>query len=110
MIDEYRVKQYCCEDYTKIENYELAIADNTIWDCHHKLEMKDGINVFTKNELLEQGLYYNRPANELIFITHTEHAKMHNIGKNNNMYGVKKYGKDHPKYGTQNGNLLKNKN
>ena len=72
----YNAKRFCCEDISKIENYDKAINDksDTVWDCHHKL----GI-IKTKKELQEMGLYYNRPASELMFLTHNEHRYLHNL-------------------------------
>lgn len=34
-----------------------------------------------ESELIEKGLYYNRPASELIFLSQKEHAKLHMTGK-----------------------------
>ena len=72
-------KQYC-KDYENIENYEKAKADNFKgWECHHRLETHtpDGkrrdVDVSHK-ELIALGLYYHRPANELIFLTKSEHS------------------------------------
>lgn len=83
MIYEYNIKRYCCEDIPKIENYEKAIADTTqIWHCHHRLEThnSDGerrlINLSMK-ELKALDMYFNRPANELIFMTNSEHKNLH---------------------------------
>lgn len=72
-----------CKDYTHIENYDKAITDTTqTWDCHHRLETynSDGerrpIDI-TFSELIALGMYYNRPADELIFLMHKDHAKLH---------------------------------
>src|SRR5574344_1599080 len=76
-------QHYCCEDISKIENYELAKADNFVnWDIHHRLETNtlDGIRRsvnITSKELMKLGMYYNRPASELIFMTHREHRILH---------------------------------
>lgn len=77
-----KARIYCCEDLSFVENYDKAINDNTqIWDIHHKLEIReDGTHVSSK-ELKEQGLLYNRPACELIFLTKADHSKLHRIGK-----------------------------
>lgn len=83
MINLKNVKGYC-KDYTKIENYKEAVADTTqIWDCHHKLELvKTGAVVdTTKKDLIDWGIYYNRPADELIFLTRADHYILHNKGK-----------------------------
>lgn len=89
-----------------------------MWDCHHRKETDEGLSVA---ELIEQGLYWNRPASELIFLTRSEHMRLHHKGKPawnrgkqtpaetiaklsvaakgkiNPNYG--KFGKDNPKYG-----------
>ena len=78
MISENNVKLYCSEDASNIENYDLAIADQTrIWDCHHRLEIQpDGTEV-SSEELRSRGMYYNRPSSELIFLTKSEHTILH---------------------------------
>ena len=71
-------KQYCKEP-EKIENYEAAKKDNFRgWECHHRLEThtpdgKRRLVDITWKELKALGLYYNRPAEELIFLTSREH-------------------------------------
>ncbi len=73
------VEKYCCEDISLIENYELAISDQTqYWECHHRKETDEGLSA---NELIEMGLYFNRPASELIFLTKSEHNSIHKKGK-----------------------------
>lgn len=68
-------KDYCPERYTEIENYELAKADNFKgWQCHHRL----GEHCFTREELVEYGLYFDRTPSELIFLTKEEHSRLHN--------------------------------
>lgn len=76
MIKAYNVKSYCCEDISLIENYKEAIESETIYDCHHRLEIQNGI-VQSAKQLEEQGLYWNRPASELIFLTHSDHIALH---------------------------------
>lgn len=88
MIDLNRAKKYC-KDYTKIENYEKAMADTTqTWNCHHRLEFMPfrGKQV-SKKYLIEQGMYFNQPAEALIFLTSSEHKKLHAKGANNPLYG-----------------------
>ena len=80
MIKEAAVYAYCKEDISKIENYEKAITDSTqTWDCHHKAEILP-CGRFSADMLIKYGLYYHRPANELIFLTHSEHARVHRKG------------------------------
>ena len=79
-------KQYC-KDYENIENYEAAKKCSFKgWYCHHRLEThnSDGerrtVDI-TAAELKVLDMYYNRPAEELIFLTSLEHNRLHNKGK-----------------------------
>lgn len=79
-----RMFAYCIsEQIEQIENYELAKADNfNGWHIHHRMEThnSDGerrlVNLSVE-ELIALEMYYNRPANELIFLTASEHRKLH---------------------------------
>ena len=79
--------EYFCKDYENIENCQKAKVDNFKgWDCHHRLEThnSDGerrLVDITKKELIALGMYYNRPANELIFLPSSEHTSLHRKGK-----------------------------
>lgn len=79
MISEKSVNRFCCEDISNIENYDKAIADITqVWECHHRLEThrRNGTRrkfILSARLLKERGVYYNRPASELIFLTCSEH-------------------------------------
>lgn len=76
MINTKRINKYCCEDLSKVQNYDAAIADTTqTWDCHHKLEM-----FMTRKELIDIGRYYNVPARELVFLTRKEHCWWPHVG------------------------------
>ena len=78
MINEKQVKRFC-KEYTKIENYEEAIADTTqTWYCQHMTETWCNCS---KKDLIENECYYNRKACELIFLTHAEHMRLHWKGK-----------------------------
>ena len=85
--------KFYCKDYENIENYDKAKADEFVgWNCHHRLEThnSDGERravYITASELQALGMYYNRPASELIFLTIREHRLLHNEGENNPMYG-----------------------
>lgn len=73
MINVHNAKSYCCEDISKIENYDKAIADKeNIWHCHHRAEI-----CYSKKELIENGDYFKVPACNLIFLTKNEHARLH---------------------------------
>lgn len=77
MINEYCVKAYCSEDISLIENYDLAIADTTqTWEIHHRGEVLP-CGRFSRDDLKKFGLYYKRPAAELIFLTPAEHNRLH---------------------------------
>ena len=82
----YGYKQYC-KDYEKIENYQKALADDfKNWEVHHRLEThnSDGerrLVDITADELKALGMYYNRPADELIFIPIYDHSRLHMKGK-----------------------------
>ena len=78
MINLNSIKKYCSEDLSLIENYDLAIADEfDTWICHHKLGIINGVTIPIE-ELIAKNLYFNRPANELIFMTRSEHITLHN--------------------------------
>ena len=74
---------YCCEDISLIENYDKAIKDKSqTWLCHHRLETHDENKLLrnvalSSSDLIKMNLYYNRPAKELIFLTRSEHQKVH---------------------------------
>lgn len=79
-----------CKDFTKIENYASAIADEKeLWICHHKLEQ-----VFTVKELIRAGWYYDRKPQELIFIRKSEHNGNRDIHISYKAYDKKQIGKE----------------
>ena len=95
MINESNAHEYCRDDIAKIENYYKAAADNTqLWDCHHRDEVKvlpSGITVVrSRQDLIDNVRYYNCPANELIFLTHSEHQRLHNKGMHHSVETRKK--------------------
>ena len=78
--------QKYCKEPEKIENYEKAKKDGFVgWECHHRLETHthDGerrdVDI-SRKELIALNMYYNRPPEELIFLTIKEH-KVFNKGK-----------------------------
>lgn len=76
-------KRFCCENISKIENYDLAKKDNFKgWQCHHRLEThtSDGerrLVDLSREELKALDMYYDRPSGELIFLTEKEHSRLH---------------------------------
>ena len=74
-------KKYCSEPLDKIEHYEEALSEGfKRWDIHHKLEIQPDGTRISRQELIDQNLYYGRPASELVFMRHGEHRMLHNIG------------------------------
>lgn len=69
MINEKQAKRYCGEDISLIENYSDAVNDKSqTWHCHHRKESDR-----TREELKAEGLYWGRPASELVFLTSAQH-------------------------------------
>ena len=76
-----------CIEIENVENYENALADDFKgWCLHHRRgthfpngERRD-IDI-SMEELIALDMYYGRPADELIFLTKSEHSILHNKGK-----------------------------
>lgn len=83
MINEIQAHKYCRDDISKIENYEKAVNDPTqTWHLHHRLELTlDGEFALTVEQLKLHDMYYNRPYYELIFLTQSEHIRIHKCGR-----------------------------
>lgn len=68
-----------------VANYEKAKADNfKNWHIHHRFETHDENGILrdkplSVKELKEKGLYYNRPASELIWLTNSDHRLLHHL-------------------------------
>ena len=79
MINEINAKRFCSEEISLIENYHEAIADEErTWEIHHRRECdSEGRTLFTKKQLIDMGLYFKRPASELVFVTRSMHKKRH---------------------------------
>lgn len=71
------LKKYCSE-YTKIENYDEAVKSPLRYDLHHRREISENKSI---KQLIEENLYYGRPPDELVFLEHGEHYRLHNAGK-----------------------------
>lgn len=79
-----KIKSYCCEDISLIENYDRAVNDTeNYWVCHHRKEIELNLR---KKALKRRKMYYHRPASELIFLTNSEHSKLHAQGQYHSMY------------------------
>lgn len=80
MINEIQAHKYCRDDISKIENYEEAVKDDKIiWVIHHRLELTlDHEPGLTVTQLKMHDMYYHRPYYELIFLSPSEHIRLHN--------------------------------
>lgn len=76
MINEKNAKEYCSDDISLIENYNEAINSSEVWICHHRLGIDLGKGC---DELIDMGLYFDRPASELQFLSRSEHIRLHNL-------------------------------
>lgn len=76
-VNKNKLQKYC-DDYEKIENYDVAISADELYEVHHRLEVADGHEIHSKSELIAMNLYYHRPPEELIFLSRSEHRKLHN--------------------------------
>lgn len=72
-------KMYCKDDLSKIENFDKSSANNFVgWQVHHRLETNlEGEVVVTADTLKRLGMYFDRPYFELIFLTVSDHRKLH---------------------------------
>ena len=82
-----RQYKYYCRFPELIENFYDAFTDNFKgWVCHHRFELEDSDGNprairLTSQELKALGMYYHRPPEELIFMTNSDHRKLHNSEK-----------------------------
>lgn len=90
-----------CRNPELIENYEKAISDKSqLWYCHHRLEthFSDGTKrpedaQLSWRELDALNMYFDRPPEELIFVTFAEHNALHFSGRKNQKLSA--YNKTH---------------
>lgn len=85
MINVKNAELYCCGDIHLIENYEEAVQSDDKWHLHHRYETHDEngnrlMNTRSVKELKSSKMYYNRPPEELIFLTSKEHKALHMTG------------------------------
>lgn len=70
-------KQFCCEPIENIEGYQQMIESDDEWCTHHRREISEEKSY---KQLIKEGLYWHRPASELVFMTEFDHKSIH--GKN----------------------------
>ena len=78
---------YTAEPITHIEGFYEMVESGTKWNIHHRLETHRWSKKQQKWILRDEqvpakvlkalGLYYNRPASELIYLSPSEHNKLH---------------------------------
>ena len=78
MIANIKILKSYCSEYTQIENYAEAVKSPLKYDLHHRREISESKSA---SDLIAENLYYNRPPEELIFLEHGEHIRLHNAGK-----------------------------
>lgn len=78
------VRKYCRKIFHHlIENYDEALKSDEMYICHHRREIaEDGTVAYSQDELIDLGLYYHRPPEELIFLTQSKHKALHEAAKN----------------------------
>lgn len=66
-----------CDRYTEIENYEVAVNSPVKYVCHHRREVQNGVQIWTKDELIKVGQYFKVEPEDLIFMPMSEHISLH---------------------------------
>ena len=74
MITNIKSLEAYCKDYTQIENYDTAIKSPLRYDLHHRREISEHKS---RKQLIDENLYYNIPATDLIFLKSKEHRRLH---------------------------------
>ena len=78
MIANIKILEKYCKDYKNIENYAEAVKSPLKYDLHHRREISENKS---RKQLIAENLYYGRPPEELIFLDHKEHVRLHKEGK-----------------------------
>ena len=84
LINNYHLPYFAPGELSKIVNYDKASNDGYRgWHLHHRFELNpDGTVYKTRDTLILEGIYYQRPATELIFLTDADHASIHSVATN----------------------------
>ena len=85
MIANIKILKSYCSEYTQIENYTEATNSPLKYDLHHRREITEHKS---KKQLITENLYYHRPSEELIFLEHGEHIRMHKKGKHRPAFSI----------------------
>lgn len=84
LVNNYHLPYFAPGELSKIVNYDKASHDGYKgWHLHHRFELNpDGTVYKTRDTLILEGIYYQRPATELIFLTDADHASIHAVATN----------------------------
>ena len=73
MFNSAMARMYCCDPIESIQGFKEASESTEKYHIHHRFE-EMGLSLA---DLKELGMYYNRPACELVFIEGREHNRKH---------------------------------
>lgn len=73
MFNSAMARMYCCDPIENIKGFKEASESSEKYHIHHRFEEMG----LSQADLKELGMYYNRPACELVFMNGREHNKMH---------------------------------
>lgn len=86
MFSHRQATAYCCESLQLIDGYDKAVSSSEEYCIHHRFEDMG----LSYKDLIELGMYYKRPACELIFLTRSDHSTKHGLTRSANIDFVKK--------------------
>lgn len=85
MVNLEQLARYCEGDMADIENFAEALIDTAeTWNCHHRAEILP-CGRFSITDLKKFGLYWHRPANELVLLRKADHIRLHKLGNKNRL-------------------------
>lgn len=82
MFSDKQARAYCCESIEQIQGYAEAVESADKYHIHHRFEEMG----LSRNDLMELGLLYNRPACELVFMNGREHNRIHSTNDLSDKY------------------------
>lgn len=74
MFNQYHAYQFCREPFDRIEGFAEAFESEESYEIHHRFEEMS----LSFKDLIALGMYYRRPACELIFLKKSVHRSLHN--------------------------------
>lgn len=73
MFNQYHAYQFCREPFDHIEGFAEAFESEELYEIHHRF----GEMSLSSKDLMALGMYYRRPARELIFLKKSVHRSLH---------------------------------